>query len=148
MTWQVALRRAVWELRRLEVAPVDGTTLTEFLHSRGINMRHLGRLVTLTKEEAAAEAVAMSEGRLVEAASAAAAQRGVIAHPNQLVAEASARQAPRRQPGSMAHIVTVCQVGARSCCHTKRINVQVIPPCLHSGILSYTSMARGHECFA
>eukprot|EP00873_Tetraselmis_striata_P016083 jgi/Tetstr1/436347/TSEL_025183.t2 len=107
---QVALRRAVWELRRLEVAPVDGTTLTEFLHSRGINMRHLGRLVTLTKEEAAAEAVAMSEGRLVEAASAAAAQRGVIAHPNQLVAEASARQAPRRQPGSMAHIVTVCQV--------------------------------------
>eukprot|EP00951_Prasinocladus_malaysianus_P043214 scaffold536139_cov36-Prasinocladus_malaysianus.AAC.1 len=53
---QVALRRAVWELHRLEVAPVDGTTLCEFLHSRGINMRYLGRIVQLSREAVSKEA--------------------------------------------------------------------------------------------
>lgn len=34
----------------LASSPIDGIALTEILHSRGINMRYLGKIATLCKE--------------------------------------------------------------------------------------------------
>ena len=46
---EIALPRIIHDFRSLELSPIDGQTLTDFMHSRGINMRHIGRLAILSK---------------------------------------------------------------------------------------------------
>jgi len=114
--FSVALRRVVWELRRLEIAPVDGLTLVDFMHSRGINMRHMGKVVQLSREAAAKDAVLALEHQT----SADMAQQRQQQQPGAIVAAGGGHQsqqqppgqqrAVRRTPGSMSHIAMVCQV--------------------------------------
>lgn len=117
---QLALRRVVWELRRLEVAPVDGLTLVDFMHSRGVNMRHLGRIVHLSREAAAREAASAIE----QQAAATIAQRQQSLQPQQQ------QQAKpfNWTPGSMAHITMVCQMDmvSRSVKHLLRAVVSTV----------------------
>jgi len=46
---EIALPRIIYDFGSLELSPIDGQTLTDFMHSRGINMRHIGRLAILSK---------------------------------------------------------------------------------------------------
>ena len=46
----VALAKIVSDFESLELSPIDGQTLTDFMHSRGINMRFLGRLATMSRK--------------------------------------------------------------------------------------------------
>ena len=46
---EVALPKIVEDFSSLELSPIDGNTLTEFMHSRGINMRNLGRLAKMCR---------------------------------------------------------------------------------------------------
>ncbi|KAL0354828.1 UNVERIFIED_CONTAM: protein TSS [Sesamum radiatum] len=41
----VALPKLVTDFASLELSPVDGRTLTDFMHLRGLQMRSLGRVV-------------------------------------------------------------------------------------------------------
>ena len=79
----VALPKLLAELRGLELSPIDGRTLTEFLHARGIGMRSLGRIVEATdglrhmQEVSLAEVIARSAKVLLRAAMATHAKAGV-----------------------------------------------------------------------
>ncbi|XP_043722388.1 protein TSS isoform X3 [Telopea speciosissima] len=46
---EVALPKLVADFGSLELSPVDGRTLTEFMHTRGLQMRSLGRVVELAQ---------------------------------------------------------------------------------------------------
>ncbi|XP_058115653.1 protein REDUCED CHLOROPLAST COVERAGE 3-like isoform X3 [Magnolia sinica] len=46
----VALPKLVADFGSLELSPVDGRTLTEFMHTRGLQMRSLGRVVQLAEK--------------------------------------------------------------------------------------------------
>ena len=46
---EIALPRIIHDFGSLELSPIDGQTLTDFMHSRGINVRHIGRLAILSK---------------------------------------------------------------------------------------------------
>ena len=79
----VALPKLLAELRGLELSPIDGRTLTEFLHARGIGMRSLGRIVEATdglrhmQEVSLAEVIARSAKVLLRAAMATHEKAGV-----------------------------------------------------------------------
>ncbi|CAL5056201.1 unnamed protein product [Urochloa decumbens] len=45
-----ALPKLVADFGSLELSPVDGRTLTDFMHTRGLQMRSLGRVVELSNE--------------------------------------------------------------------------------------------------
>ncbi|XP_024533176.1 protein TSS isoform X2 [Selaginella moellendorffii] len=45
----VALPKLVSDFASLELSPVDGRTLTDFMHTRGLRMRSLGRVAELSK---------------------------------------------------------------------------------------------------
>ncbi|KAL9254398.1 REDUCED CHLOROPLAST COVERAGE 3-like protein, partial [Drosera capensis] len=47
---EVALPRLVADFASLELSPVDGRTLTDFMHLRGLKMRSLGRLIELAEK--------------------------------------------------------------------------------------------------
>ncbi|KAL9244698.1 hypothetical protein vseg_018447 [Gypsophila vaccaria] len=47
---EVALPQLVTEFASLELSPVDGRTLTDFMHLRGLKMRSLGRVVELAEK--------------------------------------------------------------------------------------------------
>ncbi|KAK9677235.1 hypothetical protein RND81_11G129700 [Saponaria officinalis] len=47
---EVALPQLVTEFASLELSPVDGRTLTDFMHLRGLKMRSLGRVVGLAEK--------------------------------------------------------------------------------------------------
>jgi protein TIF31 len=49
--YKEALPSFVNEIRTGEALPVDGSSLTELLHARGLNMRYLGRLAELALEQ-------------------------------------------------------------------------------------------------
>ncbi|EFJ26734.1 hypothetical protein SELMODRAFT_10032, partial [Selaginella moellendorffii] len=46
----VALPKLVSDFASLELSPVDGRTLTDFMHTRGLRMRSLGRVAELSKK--------------------------------------------------------------------------------------------------
>ncbi|XP_020696905.1 protein TSS isoform X1 [Dendrobium catenatum] len=46
----VALPKLVADLASLELSPVDGRTLTDFMHTRGLKMSSLGRIVELAEK--------------------------------------------------------------------------------------------------
>ncbi|KAJ3694515.1 hypothetical protein LUZ60_009995 [Juncus effusus] len=46
----VALPKLVADFGSLELSPVDGRTLTDFMHTRGLRMRSLGRVVKLSEK--------------------------------------------------------------------------------------------------
>ncbi|CAA7408604.1 unnamed protein product [Spirodela intermedia] len=46
----VALRKLVADFGSLELSPVDGRTLTDFMHTRGLRMRSLGCVVKLSEK--------------------------------------------------------------------------------------------------
>ncbi|KAF6140786.1 hypothetical protein GIB67_042199 [Kingdonia uniflora] len=46
---EVALQKLVADFGSLELSPVDGRTLTDFMHTRGLRMRSLGRVVKLSE---------------------------------------------------------------------------------------------------
>ncbi|QDZ17938.1 putative subunit of eukaryotic translation initiation factor 3 [Chloropicon primus] len=84
----VAIAKIVSDFESLELSPIDGQTLTDFLHSRGINMRFLGRLATMSSKNlihihhlCVQEMIVRSVKRIV---------RAILARPNELVAKASA----------------------------------------------------------
>jgi hypothetical protein len=43
---EVALPKLVADFGSLELSPVDGRTLTDFMHTRGLQMRSLGQVVS------------------------------------------------------------------------------------------------------
>ncbi|KAK4375466.1 hypothetical protein RND71_006143 [Anisodus tanguticus] len=47
---EVALPKLVTDFALLELSPVDGRTLTDFIHLRGLQMRSLGRVVELAEK--------------------------------------------------------------------------------------------------
>nr|XP_043615358.1 protein TSS [Erigeron canadensis]XP_043615359.1 protein TSS [Erigeron canadensis] len=47
---EVALPKLVTDFGSLELSPVDGRTLTDFMHLRGLQMRSLGRVVELAEK--------------------------------------------------------------------------------------------------
>ncbi|KAK1434042.1 hypothetical protein QVD17_10960 [Tagetes erecta] len=47
---EVALPKLVTDFGSLELSPVDGRTLTDFMHLRGLRMRSLGRVVELSEK--------------------------------------------------------------------------------------------------
>ncbi|XP_037414176.1 protein TSS-like [Triticum dicoccoides] len=47
---EVALPKLVADFGSLELSPVDGRTLTDFMHTRGLQMRSLGRVVKLSEK--------------------------------------------------------------------------------------------------
>ncbi|KAL4584573.1 hypothetical protein LXL04_009176 [Taraxacum kok-saghyz] len=47
---EVALPKLVTDFASLELSPVDGRTLTDFMHLRGLRMRSLGRVVELAEK--------------------------------------------------------------------------------------------------
>ncbi|KAF3450909.1 hypothetical protein FNV43_RR06998 [Rhamnella rubrinervis] len=47
---EVALPKLVTDFGSLELSPVDGRTLTDFMHLRGLKMRSLGRVVELAEK--------------------------------------------------------------------------------------------------
>lgn len=47
---EVALPKLVADFGSLELSPVDGRTLTDFMHIRGLRMRSLGRVVKLSEK--------------------------------------------------------------------------------------------------
>ncbi|KAL5196893.1 hypothetical protein ABZP36_000405 [Zizania latifolia] len=47
---EVALPKLVSDFGSLELSPVDGRTLTDFMHTRGLQMRSLGRVVKLSEK--------------------------------------------------------------------------------------------------
>ncbi|GMH21746.1 hypothetical protein Nepgr_023588 [Nepenthes gracilis] len=47
---EVALPKLVADFASLELSPVDGRTLTDFMHTRGLKMRSLGRVVKLSEK--------------------------------------------------------------------------------------------------
>ncbi|KAJ6800021.1 protein TSS [Iris pallida] len=47
---EVALPKLVADFGSLELSPVDGRTLTDFMHTRGLQMRSLGRVVKLAEK--------------------------------------------------------------------------------------------------
>ncbi|KAF8393143.1 hypothetical protein HHK36_021384 [Tetracentron sinense] len=47
---EVALPNLVADFGSLELSPVDGRTLTDFMHTRGLQMRSLGRVVELAEK--------------------------------------------------------------------------------------------------
>ncbi|PIA34704.1 hypothetical protein AQUCO_03700173v1 [Aquilegia coerulea] len=47
---EVALQKLVADFGSLELSPVDGRTLTDFMHTRGLRMRSLGRVVKLSEK--------------------------------------------------------------------------------------------------
>lgn len=47
---EVALPKLVTDFASLELSPVDGRTLTDFMHLRGLKMRSLGRVVELAEK--------------------------------------------------------------------------------------------------
>ncbi|KAI3759626.1 hypothetical protein L6452_07572 [Arctium lappa] len=47
---EVALPKLVTDFASLELSPVDGRTLTDFMHLRGLQMRSLGRVVELAEK--------------------------------------------------------------------------------------------------
>ncbi|GAB4861593.1 hypothetical protein Ancab_036786 [Ancistrocladus abbreviatus] len=47
---EVALPKLVADFGSLELSPVDGRTLTDFMHTRGLGMRSLGRVVKLSEK--------------------------------------------------------------------------------------------------
>ncbi|KAJ6348343.1 hypothetical protein OIU76_004753 [Salix suchowensis] len=47
---EVALPKLVMDFGSLELSPVDGRTLTDFMHFRGLQMRSLGRVVELAEK--------------------------------------------------------------------------------------------------
>ncbi|KAL6639123.1 hypothetical protein ACP70R_022853 [Stipagrostis hirtigluma subsp. patula] len=47
---EVALPKLVADFGSLELSPVDGRTLTDFMHTRGLQMRSLGRFVKLSEK--------------------------------------------------------------------------------------------------
>ncbi|KAK3219289.1 hypothetical protein Dsin_013259 [Dipteronia sinensis] len=47
---EIALPKLVTDFGSLELSPVDGRTLTDFMHLRGLQMRSLGRVVELAAE--------------------------------------------------------------------------------------------------
>ncbi|KAH9620821.1 hypothetical protein KSS87_015128 [Heliosperma pusillum] len=47
---EVALPKLVADFGSLELSPVDGRTLTDFMHTRGLCMRSLGRVVKLSEK--------------------------------------------------------------------------------------------------
>ncbi|XP_071910369.1 protein REDUCED CHLOROPLAST COVERAGE 1-like [Coffea arabica] len=42
---EIALPKLVADFGSLELSPVDGRTLTDFMHTRGLRMRSLGQVV-------------------------------------------------------------------------------------------------------
>ena len=114
-----------WELCRLEVVPVDGLTLVDFLHTRGVNVRHLGSIVRLNKECAtkeAANAAAMEEEAAAAYAQKSSQQPGLYPQ----------RPPAKIIPGTMSHVTAVCQMEmiSRAMKHLLRA---VIAAVLHSG---------------
>ncbi|WOL02201.1 protein TSS [Canna indica] len=47
---EVALPKLVSDFGSLELSPVDGRTLTDFMHTRGLKMRSLGKVVKLSEK--------------------------------------------------------------------------------------------------
>ncbi|KAK4379225.1 hypothetical protein RND71_001087 [Anisodus tanguticus] len=47
---EVALPKLVADFGSLELSPVDGRTLTDFMHTRGLHMRSLGQVVKLSEK--------------------------------------------------------------------------------------------------
>ncbi|MFS7932088.1 putative clustered mitochondria protein [Helianthus anomalus] len=47
---EVALTKLVADFGSLELSPVDGRTLTDFMHTRGLRMRSLGQVVKLSEK--------------------------------------------------------------------------------------------------
>ncbi|XP_042461981.1 protein TSS-like [Zingiber officinale] len=47
---EVALPKLVSDFGSLELSPVDGRTLTDFMHTRGLRMRSLGQVVNLSEK--------------------------------------------------------------------------------------------------
>ncbi|XP_023513818.1 protein TSS-like [Cucurbita pepo subsp. pepo] len=47
---EVALPKLVSDFGSLELSPVDGRTLTDFMHTRGLQMRSLGQIVKLSEK--------------------------------------------------------------------------------------------------
>ncbi|KAL3651496.1 hypothetical protein CASFOL_004498 [Castilleja foliolosa] len=47
---EVALQKLVADFGSLELSPVDGRTLTDFMHIRGLRMRSLGKVVKLSEK--------------------------------------------------------------------------------------------------
>ncbi|KAJ6848964.1 protein TSS [Iris pallida] len=47
---EVAVPKLVADFGSLELSPVDGRTLTDFMHTRGLRMRSLGRVVKLSEK--------------------------------------------------------------------------------------------------
>ncbi|XP_044350163.1 protein TSS isoform X2 [Triticum aestivum] len=47
---EVALPKLVADFGSLELSPVDGRTLTDFMHTRGLQMRSLGQIVKLSEK--------------------------------------------------------------------------------------------------
>ncbi|KAK8956763.1 Clustered mitochondria protein [Platanthera zijinensis] len=47
---EVALSKLVSDFGSLELSPVDGRTLTDFMHTRGLRMRSLGQIVKLSEK--------------------------------------------------------------------------------------------------
>ncbi|XP_044501218.1 protein TSS-like isoform X2 [Mangifera indica] len=47
---EVALPKLVADFGSLELSPVDGRTLTDFMHTRGLRMRSLGQIVKLSEK--------------------------------------------------------------------------------------------------
>jgi protein TIF31 len=46
----VALPKLIADFASLELSPVDGRTLTDFMHTRGLNMNQLGDLAKKAEE--------------------------------------------------------------------------------------------------
>ncbi|XP_019191220.1 PREDICTED: protein TSS [Ipomoea nil] len=58
---EVALPKLVADFGSLELSPVDGRTLTDFMHSRGLRMRSLGKVVKLSEKLTHVQSLCMHE---------------------------------------------------------------------------------------
>ncbi|KAK7338058.1 hypothetical protein VNO77_18655 [Canavalia gladiata] len=57
----VALPKLVADFGSLELSPVDGRTLTDFMHTRGLRMRSLGHVVRLSEKLSHVQSLCMHE---------------------------------------------------------------------------------------
>lgn len=57
----VALPKLVADFGSLELSPVDGRTLTDFMHTRGLRMRSLGRVVKLSEKLSHVQSLCINE---------------------------------------------------------------------------------------
>ncbi|XP_072965118.1 protein REDUCED CHLOROPLAST COVERAGE 1 [Typha angustifolia] len=58
---EVALPKLVADFGSLELSPVDGRTLTDFMHTRGLRMRSLGQVVKLSEKLSHVQSLCLHE---------------------------------------------------------------------------------------